>query len=56
MRVTGSLNSADFTGSTMLVASGGLRVGVIRAALKAADAALGDHVELVIAPAKPTPS
>jgi hypothetical protein len=27
-----------------------------RAALKAADAALGDNVELVIAPAKPTPS
>jgi hypothetical protein len=56
MRVTGSLNGADFTGSTMLVAGGGLCVGVSRAALKAADTALGDHVELVIAPAKPTPS
>ena len=51
MRVTGSLNGADFTGSTMLVAGGGLCVGVSRAALKAAAAALGDDVELVIAPA-----
>jgi hypothetical protein len=56
MRVTGSLDGADFTGSTMLVAGGGLCVGVSRAALKAAGAALGDNVELVIAPAKPTPS
>jgi hypothetical protein len=56
MRVTGSLNGADFTGSPMLVAGGGLCVGVSRAALKAAGAALGDDVELVIAPAKATPS
>jgi hypothetical protein len=56
MRVTGSLNGADFTGSTMLVAGGGLCVGVSRAALRAAGAALGDDVELVIAPATATPS
>jgi uncharacterized protein DUF1905 len=55
-RVTGSLNGADFTGSTMLVAGGGLCVGVSRAALKAAGAALGDDVELSIAPAKTTAS
>jgi hypothetical protein len=55
-RVTGSLNGADFTGSTMLVAGGGLCVGVSRAALKAAGAALGDDVELIIAPAKTTAS
>ena len=50
-RVTGSLNGAVFTGSTMLVAGGGLCVGVSRAALKAAAAAVGDDVELAIAPA-----
>ena len=50
-RVTGSLNGADFTGSTMLVAGGGLCVGVSRAVLTAAGAAVGDDVELVIAPA-----
>jgi hypothetical protein len=50
-RVTGSLNGADFTGSTMLVAGGGMCVGVSRAALKAAGATLGDDVELSIAPA-----
>jgi uncharacterized protein DUF1905 len=51
MRVTGTLGNATFTGSTMLVAGGGLCVGVSRAALKAAGAALGDDVELSIAPA-----
>jgi hypothetical protein len=55
MRVTGSLNGADFTGSTMLVGGGGLCVGVSRAALKAAGAALGDDVDLVIASAHATP-
>jgi Domain of unknown function (DUF1905) len=55
-RVTGSLNGAGFTGSTMLVAGGGLCVGVSRAALKAAGAALGDDVELTIVPAKTTAS
>jgi Domain of unknown function (DUF1905) len=50
-RVTGSLNGVAFAGSTMLVAGGGLCVGVSRAALTAAGAALGDDVELSIAPA-----
>jgi hypothetical protein len=36
---------------TMLVAGGGLCVGVSRAALKAPGAALGDDVEMSIAPA-----
>ena len=56
MRVTGSLNGADFTGSTMLVAGGGLCVGVSRAALRAAGAALGDVVEVTIARATTTAS
>jgi Domain of unknown function (DUF1905) len=51
MRVTGTLNAAPFTGSTMLVGGGGLCVGVSKAALKAAGADLGDEVELSIAPA-----
>jgi len=51
MRVTGTLDGAPFTGSTMLVAGGGFCVGVSRAALKAAGADLGDEVELSIAPA-----
>jgi hypothetical protein len=54
MRVTGSVNGADFSGSTMLVAGGGLCVGVSRAALKAAGAALGDDIEVIIASAKAT--
>ena len=49
MRVTGTLNAAPFTGSTMLVGGGGQCVGVSKAALKAAGAALGDEVELSIA-------
>lgn len=51
MRVTGTLAGAPFTGSTMLVAGGGLCVGVSRAALRAAGASLGDEVELSIASA-----
>jgi Domain of unknown function (DUF1905) len=47
-RVTGSLNGAPFTGSTMLVAGGGLCVGVNKAALKAAGAGVGDDVHLSI--------
>ena len=47
MRVTGNLNGTPFTGSTMLVA-GGLCVGVSKAALWAADAAVGDEVQLSI--------
>jgi hypothetical protein len=38
MRVTGNLNGAPFTGSTMLVAGGGLCVGVSKAVLEAANA------------------
>ena len=48
MRVTGSLNDAAFTGSTMLVAGGGLCVGVSKAALRSAGAAVGDQVRLSI--------
>ena len=48
MRVTGNLNGAPFTGSTMLVAGGGLCVGVSKAALRAANAAVGDEVQLSI--------
>jgi Domain of unknown function (DUF1905) len=44
MRVTGNLNGTPFTGSTMLVAGGGLCVSVSKAALKAANAAVGDEV------------
>lgn len=51
MRVTGTLNTAAFTGSTMLVAGGGLCVGVSKAALTGAGAAVGDEVHLSIAPA-----
>jgi Domain of unknown function (DUF1905) len=51
MRVTGTLDGAPFTGSTMLVAGGGFCVGVSRAALRAAGVALGEEVELSIAPA-----
>ena len=51
MRVTGTCNGADFTGSTMLVAGGGFCVGVSKAALTAAGAAVGDEVDLSISPA-----
>ena len=53
MRVTGSLNDTPFTGSTMLVAGGGLCVGVSKANLAAAGAALGDTVRLSIEHATP---
>ncbi len=48
MRVTGSLNEATFTGSTMLVTGGGMCVGVSKAALKSAGATVGDQVRLSI--------
>jgi hypothetical protein len=51
MRVSGNLNGAPFTGSTMLVAGGGLCVGVSKAALKSAGAEVGDNVQLSIAAA-----
>jgi len=53
-RVAGTLNGADFTGSTMLVAGGGFCVGVSRAALTAAGVKVGDEVELKIGPAGAT--
>jgi Domain of unknown function (DUF1905) len=46
MRVAGSLNGVAFTGSTMLVPGGEFCVGVIRAALKASDADVGDEVDI----------
>jgi hypothetical protein len=49
-RVTGTLQGTSFTGSAMLVAGDGLCVGVSRAA----DAEVGDEVELAIAPAAAT--
>jgi hypothetical protein len=49
MRVIGTMSGAPFTGSTMLVAGGGLCVGVSKAALRAAGAAVGDEVSLSIA-------
>jgi Domain of unknown function (DUF1905) len=51
MRVTGTLNTAPFNGSTMLVAGGGMSVGVSKAALKAAGAAVGDEIHLSVTPA-----
>ncbi|MEU4603962.1 DUF1905 domain-containing protein [Kribbella sp. NPDC023972] len=49
-RVSGTLNGADFTASTMLVAGGGFCVGVSKTALKSAEAAVGDEVEVVLQP------
>lgn len=51
LRVTGTLQGAPFTGSTMLVAGGGFCVGVSRATLTAAGASVGDEVELRLEPA-----
>lgn len=48
MRVEGALNGAPYAGSGMLVAGGGYCVAASRAVLKAAGAAVGDEVELVI--------
>ena len=46
MRIAGSLNGTPFAGSTMLVAGGGLCVGVSRAALQASGVSVGDEVEV----------
>src|SRR5215469_526653 len=46
MRMVGSLNGVPFAVSTMLVAGGGLCVGVSRAALHASGVAVGDEVEV----------
>ena len=48
-RVEGTMNGAQFGGSTMLVAGGGFAVGASKAALKSAGADIGDEVELVLA-------
>ena len=48
IRVTGTCNGAAFSGSTMLVAGGGFCVGLSKAALKAARAAVGDEVDLTL--------
>ena len=50
-RMTGRLNGVPFTGSSMLVAGGGFGVGVSKAALKSADLAVGDEVEVDLQPA-----
>jgi uncharacterized protein DUF1905 len=49
MRVGGTLNGAPYSGSGMLVAGGGYCVSVSRAALEAANAEVGDSVEVEIA-------
>lgn len=46
MRTVGSLNGVPFAGSTMLVAGGGFRVGVRRAALQASGVSVGDEVDV----------
>ncbi|MFI7065984.1 DUF1905 domain-containing protein [Kribbella sp. NPDC050124] len=49
-RISGTLNGAEFTASTMLEAGGGFCVGVSKAALKSAGAAVGDRIEVVLQP------
>jgi len=46
MRVVGTLNGVAFTGSTMLVAGGGLCIGVSAASLRAAAVSVGDDVDM----------
>jgi NaMN:DMB phosphoribosyltransferase len=46
MRVVGTLNGVAFTGSTMLVAGGGLCIGVSAASLRAAAVCVGDDVDM----------
>lgn len=48
-RVTGTLDGLPFAGSTILLAGGGLCVGVSRAALRAADVSVGDRIKIEIA-------
>ena len=47
-RVTGTLNGAPYAGSGVLVAGGGYCVGVSHGALKTANAAVGDEVDVTI--------
>jgi hypothetical protein len=49
MSVSGTVGGVPHTGSSMLVAGGGLCVSVRAAVLKAAGVAVGDDVELEIA-------
>lgn len=51
LRVTGTLQGSPFTGSTMLVTGGGFCVGVSKAVLTTAGAAVGDEVEVRLEPA-----
>jgi Domain of unknown function (DUF1905) len=53
-RVSGTLQGLPFTGSTMLVAGGGLCVGISQAAMRAAGVQVGDEVTLSLAPASKT--
>jgi NaMN:DMB phosphoribosyltransferase len=48
MRVVGTINGAEFTGSTMLVAGGGFCVGVSKAALRSGQAGVGDEVAVAV--------
>jgi hypothetical protein len=47
-KVEGTVNGAAFAGSTMLVAGGGYCVGISKASMKAAGAAVGEPVEVVL--------
>jgi hypothetical protein len=47
-RVEGTIQGSSFQGSTMLVAGGGFCVGVSRAGLDSAGAAVGDEVNVSI--------
>lgn len=48
MRVSGTINGSPFTASTMLVAGGGLCVGVSKAVLKAGGTAVGENADFEI--------
>jgi hypothetical protein len=47
-KVSGTVNDAPFSGSTMLVAGGGYCVGISKAAIKTAGVTVGDPVEVVL--------
>lgn len=48
MRVSGTLDGTPFAGSTMLVAGGGLCVGVSKTAITSAGVAVGDSVAVAL--------
>ena len=56
MRMAGKLNGVPFTGSTMLVAGGGLCVGVSRAALQLSGVSVGDEVNVQLERANGIPA